>query len=48
MLALALGKERRFSRLNTTVLKRHSAKSGYSWAHEEIMQGIERARESVD
>ncbi len=45
-LALALGQERLFSRLNSEVLRRHGARSGFAWAGQEIMVGIERARDA--
>ncbi len=45
-LALKLGSERRFSRLNTFVLDRHVAASQCSWAKAEILAGIARARDA--
>jgi serine/threonine-protein kinase HipA len=45
-LALALGGERRFARMNSFVLDAHGSRSGCRWAAEEVMAGIERARDA--
>ena len=42
--ALGLGGERRFALLDAVALRRHAQKSGLTWAAEEAMHGIERAR----
>lgn len=44
-LSLGLGGQRRFSRLDASALTEHARRSGYSWATEETLQGIERARD---
>jgi serine/threonine-protein kinase HipA len=43
-ISLGLGKEKRFALLDNDTLLRHAARSGFLWAVEETMQGIERAR----
>jgi len=45
-LALGLGGERQFSRIGTEVLSRHATKTGFPWAKDEILNGIERARDA--
>lgn len=47
-LALSLGGEHRFSALNRRVLERLGAKTGTRWVADEVMTGIERARDSWD
>jgi serine/threonine-protein kinase HipA len=45
-LSLGLGGERRFGRINTLVLDHHVERSGCPWAKDEILSGIERARDA--
>lgn len=45
-ISLGLGRERRFAHLDTGALSRHSALSHFPWAADEIMVGIEKARDS--
>jgi HipA-like protein len=45
-LSLGLGGERRFARINTLVLDHHVERSGCPWAKDEILSGIERARDA--
>jgi len=46
LLALRVGGEHRFALLDTHVLAAHVEKSGQSWAREELMAGIIRARDA--
>lgn len=43
-LSLGLGKIQRFALLDRDALLRHAAKAGFSWAVDEVLNGIERAR----
>jgi len=44
-LSLGLGGERHFAMLDMDALTRHSTKSGFAWAKQEAMEGIQRARD---
>lgn len=43
-LALSLGRVRKFASLDRAALIRHAERSGVPWAHEAVIEGIERAR----